>query len=304
MSRPSQLLLIGLVYALGVVIATAKGTPLDVESALWGALVLLPVAVSVHYVNEYADYETDLLTRSTPFSGGSGALQRTGLPREVPLYAAVPALLAGLVGGGFLLGRSLSVQAVGLLVLIGVLGWQYSVGPLALVWNGRGEIANVLLGAICLPLYGAATQTGQVEASVLLACLPFAFAVFVNLLETHWPDRAADDTVGKQTLATRWSRNRLRIAYAASALATLGSPVVLVGTVLPPLVAYPSLVVAPFYLWGLWRYTHSEDPFPAVAAMVVLAIVQFVTWGMIAGAWDTVPHFVKLYMRFPFVSVL
>jgi 1,4-dihydroxy-2-naphthoate octaprenyltransferase len=304
MSRPSQLLLIGLVYALGVVIAVAKGASLDAESALWGALALLPVAVSVHYVNEYADYETDQLTRSTPFSGGSGALQHTGLPRNVPLYAAVLALVAGLVGGGFLLGRGISVQAFGLLVLIGVLGWQYSVGPLALVWNGLGEVTNVLLGAICLPLYGAATQTGRAEASVLLACLPFAFAVFVNLLETHWPDRAADDTVGKRTLATLWSRDGLRIAYVAGALATLVSPVVLVGDALPPLVAYPSLVVAPLYVWGVGRYTHREDPFPAVAAMVVLAVVQIGTWGMIAGVWEYTPYFVKFYIIFPFVLVL
>lgn len=80
MSRPAQLLLIALVYALGVAIAFAEGVALDVTELVVGLVALLPVAASVHYVNEYADYWSDRLTSRTPFSGGSGALAQTGLP--------------------------------------------------------------------------------------------------------------------------------------------------------------------------------------------------------------------------------
>jgi 1,4-dihydroxy-2-naphthoate octaprenyltransferase len=52
------------------------------ERVLAGALALLSAAMAVHYANEYADAETDALTVRTPSSGGSGALERTDLPRS------------------------------------------------------------------------------------------------------------------------------------------------------------------------------------------------------------------------------
>ncbi|MFT4892033.1 MAG: 1,4-dihydroxy-2-naphthoate octaprenyltransferase, partial [Halobacteriales archaeon] len=54
MSRPSQLALIAIVYALGTVIAVARGSSLNLSAAVAGLVVLLPVAASVHYANEYA----------------------------------------------------------------------------------------------------------------------------------------------------------------------------------------------------------------------------------------------------------
>ena len=84
-SRPTQLLVVTMVYALGIVIALAKGIPYDLTAVLWGFAALIPISTSIHYINEYADYETDGLTKQTPFSGGSGALHQAavGLVIEV-----------------------------------------------------------------------------------------------------------------------------------------------------------------------------------------------------------------------------
>ena len=209
-SRPAQLLLVVTVYALGVVVAVARGAPLKERSLLAGLVVLLPTAAGIHYTNEYADHDTDALTERTPFSGGSGALQATGLPRRLMSTAAVAALTAGVgLAGAALAVGLLPARAVAILVGSALVGVQYSVGPLALARRGLGELANAALGGVALPCYGAAV-VGGLGRAVVLAALPFALLVFVNLLETGWPDRRADADVGKDTLAVRWPSRRLR----------------------------------------------------------------------------------------------
>jgi len=73
MSRPSQLLLIAVVYLAGASAARAS-IGVDLPAVATGLILLLLVAASVHYANEFADAETDAITRRTAFSGGSGAL--------------------------------------------------------------------------------------------------------------------------------------------------------------------------------------------------------------------------------------
>lgn len=282
-SRPSQLLLIAGVYLLGATIATANGAAFDENVLAVGLVPLLCVSASVHYANEYADYETDALTNRTPFSGGSGALHETGLPRTVPLYAGAT---AGLTGGVLTVGLWivdwLPVAGVGLLAVITVAGWQYSVGPLKLAWRGWGEVTNAALGGLVLPMYGAAVLGGPL-VTVGLASVPFFLLVWLNLFATQWPDREADAAVGKRTLAVQWSPGRLRRAYATLAGATGLSLVVLhpafVGPgVLPTAVVLASFAVMPLLLWGGWGYTRREVPFPTVSAMVGLAVCQFGGW--------------------------
>lgn len=277
MSRPSQLALIALVYVLGAVIAVPSGR-LDPGTLGAGVLALLPVAVSVHYVNEFADYETDRLTDRTPFSGGSGALQRTGLPRQFAWRAAWPPLIGGLTLAVVCLAHGFTLTTVSILTVIAVSGWQYSVGPLALVWRGFGEVTNVVLGGLLLPLYGGAVQTGHLEPTVALAMIPFTIVVGVNLLATHWPDREADARVGKRTLPTRWRPARLRRAYAVSTILAGVSLLLLTGPVLPWIVALSSVPAFALAIWGFRRYTRQRSPFPAVASMVALAIGQTTAW--------------------------
>ena len=283
MSRPSQVALIVLVYLLGALVAL-RSHRLDALSLASGLLALVPVAVSVHYVNEYADYETDAMTERTPFSGGSGALQSTDVTRGFALRAAWPTLAVGLGFGVVCLVHGLPAASVLLLGTIALLGWQYSLGPLALVWRGAGEVTNAVLGGLLLPLYGAATQTGGVETTVALAMVPFTLLVMVNLLATHWPDREADAAVGKRTLVTMVRPRRLRQAYVVFGLAALVSLLVLSGRVLPPSVTLLSLPAFAVAAWGYRRYTRQRSPFPAVAAMVTLALGQTLGWGLVVFA--------------------
>jgi len=281
MSRPDQLALIALVYVMGTAIALARGVAFDPTEAIAGLLALLPVAASVHYANEYADYFADYLAVRTPFSGGSGALQRTGLPREIALRAAVGTALAGIGFALVCLVHGYPPPALYLLLGIAVFGWAYSVGP-ALAWRGLGELDNAALGGIALPAYGFAVQAGTVTPAVVLVSIPFCALVFVNLLDTTWVDREADGAVGKRTLATRWPAARLRALYLLGVAVWLASVLLLWGRLLPDPVVLANLLAAPLVAWGAWWYTRRRSPFPSVAAMVLAALSGTVAWLWVA----------------------
>jgi 1,4-dihydroxy-2-naphthoate octaprenyltransferase len=277
-SRPSQLLLIVGVYLLGAKIVQEKGAEMTISTLVVGAVPLIAVAASVHYANEYADYETDALAHRTPFSGGSGALQRADAPRSIPLRAGIVALIGGaLLTAVLALTGWLALPAVGVLAIIAVAGWQYSVGPLRLAWRGFGEVTNATLGGLALPVYGGAVLGGPLLA-VALASVPFFLLVLLNLFATQWPDREADGAVGKDTLAVQWSPDRLRLVYGLVAVGAGVSLLVLHPTVLPTSVVLASLPVAPLVVWGWWGYTIRHVPWPTASAMVGLALFQFLGW--------------------------
>ncbi|WP_435360457.1 prenyltransferase [Haloarchaeobius sp. DFWS5] len=291
MSRPSHLLLILLVYALGVAMAAARGAPVGADTVVVGAMALLPTAASVHYINEYADHETDELTDRTRFSGGSGALARTGLSPRVALAAAVVSLVGAIaltLGSVVVATATLRPAAVVTLASIAVLGWAYSVGP-ALAWRGLGEVTNAFLGGLLLPLYGVAVVGGPLDARAVLAVLPFASYVFANLLATQWPDRRADAAVGKRTLPTRWSPSRLRVAYLAAAGSTFGLLALLpVAGVAPAIVCWPCFLVVPLAARGARRFTRTESPAETVVTMVALAALQLMGWTLVPTDWTLV----------------
>ena len=282
-SRPSQIALIGLVYALGVGTGlTLTGAAVSWSAVVVGVAVLLPVALGIHYANEYADIETDRRTERTPFSGGSGAIEQTGVARGVLARAAAVATVVGVTSAvvGWRSGF-LSLAALALLGGIAVAGLAYSLSPVALVRRGVGELTNALLGGTLLPLYGVAV-VGHVSLAAVLAMVPFTVLVGCNLLATHWPDREADAAVGKRTLAVRWSPRAVRRAYwllaGTAVLLTLG----LTNQVLPvPVVAAQALALPPL-VWGGLVLTRQRSPLPAVSAMVLHAGASTLAWWWLA----------------------
>lgn len=285
MSRPSHIALILVVAAIGSLAAVAGGSALSAATALSAVVVLVLASASVHYANEWADHETDALTDRTPFSGGSGTLPGTGLPRGLALAAGV-ATAAAASGAALvaLLAGWLPAVAVVLLALGGLLGWAYSAPPLALGWRGLGELVNAIAGGLVLPLFGYAVIAGQITPAIAVAFLPFAALDFSNLLATTWPDRRADAAVGKRTLATRLTTKRLRLAHAAASSLSVGLLVLLTLTAAVPLsVGLAGLASVPLIVWGFVRYTRQESPAPTVAAMLALAFLLLVGWAAAAA---------------------
>ena len=281
MARPIQLVAVTLVYSLGTLMALAQDVSLSTTSLLWGYCALIPTTMSIHYANEFADYETDELANRTPFSGGSGALKRTGLHCRIGLVAAWVSLVIGfsiwVMGFG---NNGLVLASGGVLIFGAFFGWMYSLPPLKLAWRGWGELDNALLGGVALPVYGYAVQAGAVNWQIILLNIPFGLLVFINLLATTWADREPDAAVGKFTLATRWQIPTLRRLY----LGVGFLPFSLIGCFLltggiPFLVGVASLGVLPLMLVGAWTYTRLHTPFSTVLTMIAMLIVQIGTWG-------------------------
>ena len=274
MARPSQLVLILLVYASGILVAVWRYGNVDIALALLGAGLLIPAAVAVHWANEAADAATDALAVRTPFSGGSGALARSGIvPTLLTRWSIV---LAAVVMTGTVAIVALGRMPIGagLLLLAGVVGGMaYSVAPVALVRRGAGEPVNAVLGGLLLPLYGVASTVGRVETLDILAFLPFTFITFCSVMATAWPDKVADGMTGKRTLQVRLSSPRLRALYAASALAWAVSLGIAAVTAALPFGLVVFAILPSVWLGWAW-YTRRRSPWPSVVSMVGHIVVM------------------------------
>ena len=276
MARPSQLVLVVVVYVTGVLLAMWRG-PGSITGPLVGLALLLPTAVAVHWANEASDAGTDALTVRTRFSGGSGALARSNIEPRWLLRGSL-LVAAGVATLAVALAVTARVPvASSILLVVGVAGGvAYSVAPVALMRRGVGEPFNAILGALVLPLFGVATVTGRVEALDVLAFLPFTLVTFCSVMATAWPDRLADGSTGKLTLQVRLEPSRLRAIHTASAVAWAVAVVVATWAGAMPF-GLTLFAVLPFVLLGWKGYTRRAAAWPSVAAMVGHILVMSMT---------------------------
>jgi 1,4-dihydroxy-2-naphthoate octaprenyltransferase len=268
-----------LAWLLGVTIASGRGFNLEVNHVALSFITMIMVSASIHFTNEYADYETDALTTRTLYSGGSGVLPKGLVPRRLAMKAAWASLLIGLsVQIYSTLNGSHPLSALPVLLLGAAGGWMYSLPPLRLGWRGWGETANALLGSNLLPFYGFLTTSGSFDTTVMLACLPVTLIAFLNLLAVTWPDRSSDKLVGKMTLATRWPPRRLRIVYLIAVIASYTSLFLLEGWILPKEIIFSSLLSLPLVIWGAHTYTRKTISVATVYGMVVMMSAQTIAW--------------------------
>jgi len=268
-----------LTWLLGIAIASGSGYNLEVNSVILSFITTIMVSASIHYTNEYADYETDALTVRTPYSGGSGVLPSGLVPRSLALKAAWSSLFIGLFVQFFAILNEVHSWLALIVLLLGALGgWMYSLPPLRLGWRGWGEVVNAFLGSNLLPFYGFVTASGRFDCKVLLACLPVTLISFTNLLAVTWPDRSSDRAVGKMTLATRWTPKRLRMVYRIAVMASFISLILLEGWILPKEIIFSSLLALPLLIWGANTYTRNEISIATVYGMVVMIAAQTIAW--------------------------
>lgn len=289
MARPSQVALVVLVALAGALLGAWRGSAAAPDTpamaALLGLALLLPATIATHWANEAADAETDARSQRTAFSGGSGALARSGLAASVPLRLAV-AVAAGtaLVAAAIVAAGALAPLA-GTLLLLGLAGGlAYSLPPVAAMRRGWGEPLNALLGGLLLPLYGVAVMQGTVGPLDAVAFLPFTVTVFCSVMATAWPDRAADAATGKHTLQVRWPVPRLRALHLAATVAWVGGSFAVIALDALPM-AGAGLLIAPLLLLGHVRYTRGGSPWPSVAAMVLHVAITAITVALALAGW-------------------
>ena len=126
MARPLTLLSTFSSWFLGVAIAYGSGYEFSWTSFAYGLIVMILVSSSIHFVNEYADYETDALTRRTAYSGGSGVLPSGLVPRVWAMNTAIISAVSGLVFQGVITVVGVHTPEALVIALVGTSGgWIY-----------------------------------------------------------------------------------------------------------------------------------------------------------------------------------
>jgi len=263
-------------YFLGLSIAFYDLGFILIPNAIIGLLILITATLAAHYANEYADVDTDSLSRRTWFSGGSGVLPSKIIP---PSWALNSAILLGII---CILITSISFYYqyitlyVVLITAVGLLGgWFYSMPPLRLERTPLGEIDNAFLGGFLMPLIAYVPQTGIFSLKEIIILTPVALAVFVNLLGVHWIDRKADRSVGKKTLVVTLGK-RVKKVHGLFVILIYVLSALMVFT-LPLKVLIAIFLTIPIAIYSVVKFEKS----PAFSSFLMSSIMIFAAIGFI-----------------------
>ncbi|MDW5378162.1 prenyltransferase [Halomonas sp. HP20-15] len=282
-TRPNFLILAPLCVLLGVSVAARQSRALeslDIVLVLVGGLLAHAV---VNLLNEYDDFRSglDLITRRTPFSGGSGALPAAPKAASQVLLTAL-VMAAGVVAIGFyfiwlrgwpmlLLGLS------GMVLMVAYTRWITRSPWLCLLAPGLGFGPIMVLGSVI-------ALGGRVDATALLGSAVALLLVSELLLINQFPDREADRRVGRRHLpivlglprASRWVATLLLGAYGLIALGQVSQ--------LFPMETGPTWLTFPAALWVALRLPRVLDDHQALMRMMGVNVATLLaTLALLAG---------------------
>jgi len=195
-----------------VAVGTAlAGTDLDPILALLALLVSLSLQVGVNYANDYSD-------------GVKGTDDNRIGPMRLVASGAAPAhqvkIAAYLaLGFGAIFGLILALQTSLWLVAIGALAiaaaWGYTGGKNPYGYFGFGELSVFVFFGLVATMGSYYAQTGELTVDSLLVAIPMGSLSCALLAINNLRDRAADELVGKRTLAVRLGDASARRAFIA-----------------------------------------------------------------------------------------
>ncbi len=271
MGRPFVLVAGLIAYFVGLSMAYYELGTVDITKAIVGLIVLMTGTLMGHYADEYADVDTDSLTRRTLYSGGSGVLPSGIIPVNWAIYSAIFFFLITLIISFLSIYYDILPSIVIWIVLPALFGgWIYSMPPFSLERKGLGELDNAILGGFFMTLIGYTAQTGMITINSILSLIPIFLAVLVNLLGVHWSDRIADESVGKLTLVVKLG-SKTRFLFYFLVFLTYFITILLMGRVLPNIVAIAILITLPFGIYCSYKFTKTSSP---MISSVFMAIVM------------------------------
>lgn len=277
-SRPLNLLAGALLYAVGPAIARYLGRPVRPGVFIAGLGLVVLIQLMAHYIHAYSEpYRTIDADRRTPFTGPSEAVGPSGLPRVVPLSAAILVVgLAAILATGLLINGSLPLPAWLLLALVFVGAFFYDAPPLRLSGSGYGEIIAAVVAAGLIPTFGYIIQTGEVHRFLLMATFPLAMLTFAMFIVLELPEYALVPTPGGGNLLARlgWS-TAMRIHDGAIVLA-IALFVLGMAAGLPRRLGIGMLIALPLAVAQVWQMARIRNGFPPRWRMLVLGAIGLV----------------------------
>ena len=215
--------------------------------ALIGALF---AHVSVNALNEYFDFKSglDLITKKTPFSGGSGALPGKPEMLNTVLAVALASLMVTLVIGIFFVWQYgagiVPLGLIGVALIVFYSGWINKYPYLCLIAPGVGFGFLMVVGTQYV-------LVGQyMTLSWMAALVPF-FMVNNLLLLNQYPDIQADSKVGRNHFPIAFGLKRSNMIYGLFILLTIAA---IIGHILSgyfPVLSLIAILPVPFALYSL-----------------------------------------------------
>ncbi|MCK5219721.1 prenyltransferase, partial [bacterium] len=236
----------------------------------WTMLGVVLAHVAVNLFNEFSDYQTgiDFHTKRTPFSGGSGNLQKGLTSFRAVRMAAYGSLLAA-----FAIGVCLT-WAVGWILMVYMV-----IGGMAIVFYTShlarwliGELAaGLCLGTlVILGTYYA--QAGMLSPGVVWLSIPPGILTGLLLLLNEFPDVEADRRGGRRNLVIILGWKRAAGVYTlvlAACYLLLAMGIFLGRFPITVLLAGLTLPLAGLAVFRAWKYGDCREKMtPALGANV------------------------------------
>ncbi len=263
-ARAPFLLLPVTLVAVGVAAAAHDGRA-NVLASLLALVGLVALHAAVNAFNEASDMKRgiDLMTKRTPFSGGSGTLPSGALAVSGAVGVGIAGSVVGLAVGVYF-GLQIGWWPLGLIMGLGALSVLIYTDVLAR--TGVGEIfAGLGLGL--LPVVGTAlVQEGRIGPAAWAAGVPAFCMTFNLLLLNEFPDEEADRQGGRRNLVLMFGRRAAAIVYALTAIGSTLS--IVVGVLLHALPPIAVVAILPFRFSVpavQWAFTKPSEPVPIPA---------------------------------------
>lgn len=259
--KPAFLILTPACVLLGL--GTAVWTSSEPVNLVYFLLVLVGATsahISVNAFNEYYDFKSglDLVTRRTPFSGGSGALPKRPDMAGTALVTAWATLgITAAIGLYFVAVRGMGLLPLGVLGLVVVVAYTN--------WGTRRPLVCLIMPGLGFgPLMVMGTDfvlTGQYSWTAFIASLVPFFLVNDLLLLNQFPDLEADRSVGRNHLLIVAGKRKSGYVYIVMLiLAYLVIGFGVYARQMPPatLIAFLTAAIAIPLIRGVWKYAENS----------------------------------------------
>ena len=196
---------------LGFILAWRWGYKGPLGLYLLSTAAVILIMWMTYYVGEWNDLEGDRINQQfNRFSGGSRVLVREVLPAWVSLLMGYGCMAGAILIGSYIYLRYQTDLRTLLLGGLGIFfGFFYSGKPFRWSYHGLGEI---LIG-FCygwLPIAtGFFLLTGFFSPQILVLSIPVGLSIFNVILINEFPDREADQAIGKKNLVVRFGKERM-----------------------------------------------------------------------------------------------